>query len=184
MSADQKKSKKVTSEELESLINKGLKKIGGYKDNQLCRYLPVDVGGYMHHFTFRKLKTEDPGFLAEMIETHILNVDSPSMVAPKPRAARGSRRRRDQVVLTRGDLERMLNIARMAGDKEMVAKLTPKKSLPSIKRDLIASIRQGKVEVDLWNSYVEAIGTQNDEFESAAFQGQTNSVYSMTGEQN
>ena len=59
------------------------------------------------------------------------------------------------------DLEKMLNMARIAGDKEMVRKLTPKKDPKTIKRELISSIRHGRVEIDLWNMYVEAITSQS-----------------------
>jgi hypothetical protein len=55
----------------------------------------------------------------------------------------------------------MLNMARLAGDKEMIRKLTPKKDLRTIKRELIASIRHGRVEQDLWTSNVESINHSN-----------------------
>ena len=81
----------------------------------------------MHHFTLRKMKNRKPSELSTLIEKFIINTEKPSVVAPKQRAARGSRKRRDQVTFTRNQLERMLNIARLAGDKEMVSILAPKK---------------------------------------------------------
>ena len=51
----------------------------------------------------------------------------------------------------------MLHIARLAGDKEMISVLSPRKSLAGVKRELIASIRHGKVELELWNAYVECM---------------------------
>lgn len=144
---------------LDSLINNAIKKIGGKKENDLCRYIPVATGGYMHHFTLRKLKTEAPEQLSELITKHIVQNDKPSRVPHKQRAARGSRKRRDQFIFTKLDIERMLNMARLAGDKDMVRKLTPKKDLRTIKRELISSIRHGRVEQDLWTSYVEVITT-------------------------
>ena len=51
----------------------------------------------------------------------------------------------------------MLTIARLAGDKEMVAVLAPKKSLAGSKRELITSIRQNRLEPELWNAYVESL---------------------------
>jgi hypothetical protein len=142
--------------EVEDVIAKAIKKVNGRKENDLCKFLPMTSGGYMHHFTLRKMKNRQPHELSTLIEKFIINVDKPSSVAPKQRAARGSRKRRDQMTFTRMQLERMLNIARLAGDKEMVSILSPKKSLASCKRELIASIRHGKVEPDLWNAYVEA----------------------------
>ncbi len=88
---------------------------------------------------------------------------------PKQRAARGSRKRRDQITFTRGQLERMLTIARLAGDKEMVSILSPKKSLATCKRELIASVRHGKVDQELWNSYVESVNAQQAILSSEMF---------------
>lgn len=162
MSSQGEKASKIDAKELEALISQAIKKIGAKKENDICRYLPVSTGGYIHHFTMRKMKGEDPKQLAQMIKKHIINVDKPTTVPPKPRAARGSRKRRDQISFTKHDLERMLNMARLAGDKDMVRKLTPKKDLRTVKRELIASIRHGRVEPDLWNAYVEAITHQNN----------------------
>ena len=143
--------------EIEDVINKAIKKVNGRKENDLCKYLPMTSGGYMHHFTLRKMKNRQPNELGSLIEKFINNSDKPHPVAPKQRAARGSRKRRDQITFTRMQLERMLNIARLAGDKEMVSVLAPKKSLATCKRELIASIRHGRVEPELWNGYVESL---------------------------
>lgn len=149
----------TNSKELENLIDAAIKKVGGRKENDICRYLPIGSGGYIHHFTMRKMKTEDPKKLANLIKQHILNSDKPTTVPPKPRAARGSRKRRDQFLFTKEDIERMLNMARLAGDKEMIRKLTPRKDLKQIKRELIASIRHNHIDHELWNCYVETVTT-------------------------
>ena len=157
MSATQER---VDSKQLESMIQLAVKKIQGRKENDICRYLPVETGGYIHHFTMRKMKTEAPQALQELISKYIINTDKPSTVLPKTRAARGSRKRRDQLMLSKYDIERMLNMARNAGDKDMIRKLTPKKDLRTLKKELIAAIRHGlhgQFEQDLWNSYVEAV---------------------------
>lgn len=146
---------------LDQLIHQAVKKIGGKKENDICRYLPISTGGYIHHFTMRKMKTEAPDQLQSMLQKHIINVDKPTTVPPKPRAARGSRKRRDQYLFSKTDIERMLGLARASGDKEMIRKLTPRKDLRTIKREFIASIRHGKVDQDLWHSYSEAIQAQN-----------------------
>jgi hypothetical protein len=108
------------------------------------------------------MKNEDPIKLREMIEQFIIDVAHPDRVPPKPRAARGSRKKRDHITLSKNDLERMLSIARLAGDREMIAKLTPKKSLTQLKKDLISSVRRLEVDQELWNSYVEAVAMQNN----------------------
>jgi hypothetical protein len=142
--------------EVEDIIAKAIKKVGGRKENDLCKYIPMSSGGYMHHFTLKKMKNKQPSELGTMIEKFIIQSDKPSSITPKQRAPRGSRKKRDQMIFSRLQLERMLSIARLAGDKEMVSMLSPKKSLAGAKRELIASIRHGKVEQELWNAYVEA----------------------------
>ena len=148
---------KKNLKELEDTISKAIKKVGAKKENELCKYLPMDCGGYMHHFTLRKMKYKKPSELASLIERFIIKAEKPIIVPPKPRAARGSRKRRDQLTFTRIQLERMLNIARLAGDKEIISVLSPKKSLASYKRELIQSIRQNRVDQELWNGYAETI---------------------------
>lgn len=151
---------KVDSKQLEALINTAVKKIQGRKENDICRYLPVETGGYIHHFTMRKMKTEAPQALQALIAKYIINVDRPATVPPKQRAARGSRKRRDQMLFTKQDLERMLIMARNLGDKDMIRKLTPKRDLRTLKKELISSIRQelhGPIEQEMWNSYIESL---------------------------
>lgn len=147
--------------QLETLIATAVKKINAKKENDICRYLPSPTGvGYIHHFTMRKMKTEEPEQLVSMINKYIVNVDKPHSVPPKTRAARGSRKRRDQVIFSKQDLDRMLNMARLAGDKDMIRKLTPKKDLRTLKRELISSIRHNSVDQDLWQSYTEVVANQ------------------------
>ncbi len=140
---------------LNDLIEKAVRKIAGDKENDICRYIPADEGGYIHHFTMKKMKHENPRALIDKIEKHILHPTNPHKVSPKPRAARGSRKRRDHYFFSKNDLERLLHMARISGDKEMIRKLSPRNDLRAIKRELIASIRQGRVEQDLWTSYIE-----------------------------
>jgi hypothetical protein len=148
---------KTDSKSLETLIQSAIKKVSGKKENDICRFLPVSTGGYIHHFTMHKMKSEAPEQLQALITKYIVNADKPASVPPKQRAARGSRKRRDQLLFSKDDIKRMLQIACAAGDKEMIRKLTPRKDLRTIKRELIASIRHGRVEQELWHSYIEAI---------------------------
>ncbi|NGX38938.1 MAG: hypothetical protein KR126chlam1_00255 [Chlamydiae bacterium] len=143
--------------EVEDIISKAVKKVGGKKENDLCKFLPMETGGYMHHFTLRKMKHKEPKQLGTLIETFIIRKERPAVVAPKRRAPRGSRKRRDNLSFSRIQLERMLQIARLAGDKEMISILSPKKSLPIVKRELISSIRHNRVEQELWNSFIDCI---------------------------
>lgn len=153
-------SKMKNLKEIEEIISKAIRKVGGRKENDLCRYIPMTTGGYMHHFTLKKMKIRQPQELSSMIEKYIINSDRPGTVAPKHRAARGSRKKRDQITFTRLQLEKMLTLAKATGEKEMIAILSPKRSLVTCKRELISSIRQGKAEAELWNAYSEAVSAQ------------------------
>ncbi len=146
--------------QLENVIEQAIKKVNGRKENDLCKYIPVDTGGYIHHFTLRKMKLRQPKELSSLIERFIINRSRPNVVPPKARAARGSRKRREQFPFTKTQLDRLLNMARIAGDKEMVNLLSPRKSLGAYKRELIQAIRQGLVDHELWNGYVEAVNQQ------------------------
>jgi len=157
MSVAQKEEHSTKHLNVDDVIAKAIRKLGVKKENELCKYLPMKSGGYMHHFTLRKMKTKQPQELAAIVERFVLNSDRPNIVAPKQRAARGSRKRRDHMNFTRNQLERMLNIARLAGDKEIISILSPRKSLATCKRELIQAIRQNRLEQDLWTGYVEAI---------------------------
>lgn len=148
-----------TSKDIEDVIAKAIKKIGARKENELCKYLPMKSGGYMHHFTLRKMKHKQPQELSAIIERFVVNSDKPTIIAPKQRAPRGSRKRRDHMNFTRMQLERMLNIARLAGDKEIITILSPKRSLAACKRELIQAVRHNKTEQDLWTNYVESVNT-------------------------
>ena len=151
----------TSSAKLEELINNAIKKVGVKKENDLCHFLPAESGGYLHHFTLRKMKQQVPEQLFEMINKYIINTPAPMSVPPKRRAARGSRKRKDQIVLTKSDIDRILHMARTVGDKEVVSKLTPKKDLRTIKRELISSVRHNQVEQDLWESYIETVSVQS-----------------------
>lgn len=169
--AQQDSSTKATAkqlQEVEELIAKALKKVGGKKENDICRYLPMSTGGYMHHFTLRKMKTQGPEELSKLINKHILNSTAPKTVAPKARAARGSRKRRDQITFSKTELDHMLRVARQAGDTELIRKLTPKKDLKTLKRELIASIRRETLNPELWASYCEVIEARNTVSELSA----------------
>lgn len=148
-----------SKEELEKLINKAIKKVRGTKENDLCRYIPGPSGGYMHHFTLRKLKNSDPEQLFLLLQKFIMETEAPKTLDPKPRAPRGSRKRKDFISFTRSDIERVLELAVRVGDKDLVARFSPKRSLPSLKRELIRSIRGNQVNQELWGAYSEAMAT-------------------------
>ena len=146
-------------QKVETTIAAAMKKVGAKKENDICRYLPGPKGGYIHHFSMRKMKHEDPEQLLQILTKHILNPSSPSKLPPKPRAPRGSRKRRDHLPLSKQDIDLLLSLARQSGQKDIIRKLTPKKDIRTAKRELISSIKHGHVKEELWQNYVEAAAT-------------------------
>lgn len=146
-----------TDQKVEATISSAMKKVNAKKENDICRYLPGPKGGYIHHFSMRKMKYEDPEQLLQMLNKHILHPAHPSKLPPKARAPRGSRKRKDHLPLTKQDIDLLLSLARQSGQKEIVRKLTPRKDVRTIKRELIASIKHGHVKEELWQCYVESI---------------------------
>lgn len=147
-----------TLPETEELIKKALKKIGGNKEKDICKYLPADTEGYMHHFTLRKIKKTSPSQLQALIQEFILNPPSPRAIDPKPRA-----RRNKSLSLNQTDLKLILKLAQKSGDKHLLSKLGAKLSLPRIKRELIKSIKEERVEEELWYSYMQALESSTPE---------------------
>ncbi|MFZ4099621.1 MAG: hypothetical protein ACOYKZ_04760 [Chlamydiia bacterium] len=147
----------MSGEELERLINKALTKVGGAKENDLCRYIPAERGGYLHHFTLRKMKSEDPVKLGELIGQHIIATERPVTVAPKQRMPRGTKKRKDQLILNRDLAEKLVQIARDAGHPEIASQLSPPRSLGQLRRELLSTVKAGRVDQHLWNQWCEAL---------------------------
>lgn len=149
------------AKEVDSVINQAIKKSGVKKENDLCRYIPGPSGGYIHHFTLRKMRTDSPQKLISLLTKHIIQADKPTKLHHKPRAPRGSRKRLELLNFSRQDMDRLMHMVRMSGDKEMIRKLTPRRDFKATRRELISSIRQGRVDPELWNAYCESVTSQN-----------------------
>ena len=148
---------KNTQQNLDTAIEKALQKIQGNKEKEVCRYLPGPRGGYIHHFTFKKLKAKEPAKCLALIEEFILNVAEPRELDPTPRAPRGLNRNSNQIKLPNEMVNRIIQIAREAGDHSLLSKLLAGRPLNQVKRDLIRSIRDNKANQELWEAYKQAI---------------------------
>lgn len=148
---------KTTQQNLKQAIEEALQKIQANKEKELCRYLPGPRGGYIHHFTFKKLKEKDPDKCLSMIKEFILNITSPRELDPTPRSPRGLNRNNNQIKLPNEMVGRIIQIAREAGDNSLLSKLLSARPLNQIKRDLIRCIRDNKVNQELWEAYKEAV---------------------------
>lgn len=142
---------------LDGLMKAAIAKVNAEKENELCKYLPGNDNGYMHHFTFKKKKNAEPQELAEALKKHILEVEKPKVLQPKQRAPRGSRKKREPVSFSPRDLEQIVEMAKQSGKMDLVARLSPRRSLPALKRELRRSISEERVCPELWHAYSEAI---------------------------
>lgn len=149
-------------QKLDSALTLAMKKVGAKKENDVCRYIPGIKGGYIHHFSLRKMKHEDPEQFLQTINKYILNPNNPSKLPPKQRAPRGSRKRKDHLPLTKQDIDLLLCLARQSGQKEIIRKLLPRQELRTIKRELIASIKHNHIKEELWQSFVETVSAQTN----------------------
>lgn len=157
-----------SSATLEEAIKNAVQKVGGDRENDLCRYLPASNGGYMHHFTLKKMKQEQPDELREMISRFILQTEDPDLLMPKQRAPRGSRKKKEHVQLSKGAIEKLLNYAKQFNDQEMVTLLTPRRSLASYRKELVQMVRENRIDHEVWNNYVQAVqAMQNSQHISA-----------------
>jgi hypothetical protein len=109
----------------------------------------------MHHFTLRKLRETNPKELCSLINEFIINAPSPNQIAPKKRI-----RRTKPLVPKENELKLILKLAQNTGDKYLLSKLGQKLPLSVLKKELIKSIKQNRIEDELWNSYAHALEGQ------------------------
>lgn len=69
---------------LEDLIREAISKIGGKNEASICRFLPFETNGYMHYFTLRKMKLQNPEKLYKLIQTHIIQIENPQEIPAGP----------------------------------------------------------------------------------------------------
>lgn len=159
--------KKRSSTDIKDVLRKAIDKVKGTKENDVCRYLPVQQGGYMHHFTLKKMMTQEPAELEAMLNKHILSVDEPKLVPHRPRRPRGmSGSKSDVIQVTRSELEYIIGAVRSAGDPKIAAKLMPRQKRSDIKKRLIDSIRRDEVRRELYDAYVDLL--EGDQEKAAA----------------
>lgn len=146
---------------LKEAIEQALKKINAKNESAICRYLPNEKGCYIHHFTFKKLKLDEPQKCLSLIEEFILTPPNPRELAPNPRAPRGSNRKKGELKLPSDMMNRIIQIAREVKDDQLLSKLIGSRPLNQIKRELIRSIRNESFDEGLWEEYREAILSAN-----------------------
>ncbi|MEZ5315382.1 MAG: hypothetical protein R3E91_04140 [Chlamydiales bacterium] len=151
---------KDIQQNLKITIEKALNKIQGKREKEICRYLPGPRGGYIHHFTFKKMKEKEPAKCISLLEEFILHPHQPFELAPTPRAPRGLNRANNQIKLPNEMINRIIQIARENGDDSLLAKILAARPLNQVKRELIRAVRDNIADQELWEAYKEAVQAQ------------------------
>lgn len=137
--------------ETNTLITEALKKIQGKSEKDLCKFLPAETEGYMHHFTLKKLKNKNPEAFRSLIQEFIMAPSTPQPIDPKPRL-----RKNKALSINSLDLRLILKLAHTTGDKYLLSKIGSKLSYTTLKRELINSIKENRVDGELWQSFAHA----------------------------
>ena len=152
-------------EELEKNIYKAIHKVNARKATDLCRYIPGERGR-LHHFAFGKLKKTRPQELLKMIKEHILEKESPEVVAPTPRAAYKVKRTVD-IKLKRSHVNQILSILKDSGSKidaaeDLISMLAPHQTLRQVQKLMLDMIREKEVDKGLWETYVSLVKEEKE----------------------
>jgi hypothetical protein len=105
---------------LENLIQKAIVKINGENEKSLCHFIPVKSGGYMHHFTLKKMKQKSPEILYDLIQTHIIQTASPKEIEAKPPNQIPTYRKNRLFIITEIEMDRIVTLARQTQDIELL----------------------------------------------------------------
>lgn len=144
------------SQSMETTIAEALEKTGAHKENTLCRYLPSEDEGHMHHFTMRKLKENDPEKLKELLREFIIDATSAKRIDPKPRPRRKNGKNHS-FNFDQSTLEKIIQMAEEKGDKELLEQLRPKPPFSLVKKEFMNTIRENKIDERLWKDYKESV---------------------------
>ncbi|NGX62197.1 MAG: hypothetical protein K940chlam9_01691 [Chlamydiae bacterium] len=99
---------------LKETVEQAMEKIGASKESELCRYLPSSEGGYIHHFTYNKLKKTSPIECVDLLEEFILKNKNPKQLDPRPRARRKTKQ--PELNLPSDMFNQVLKLAKEAND--------------------------------------------------------------------
>ncbi len=149
---------KNSIEELNECIAKAMKKVDVRKETDLSRYLPGEKG-HLHHFALVKLKKTNPAKLQEMIQEYILEKENPEFVSSHSKPGLRMRRTVD-LKIKKSMVNQLLNalkVSQIEGAETLIAMLSPHQTIGQVQKLMIKMIRAKKVDVELWETYVELI---------------------------
>lgn len=144
---------------LEDHIAKAMKRVNVPTESKLCRFIPDENGvGFIHHFSFAKIKKTNPAELQKLIKKHILDHEKPAMLPSKPRAKRGGRSKSVvEVKFSRPQINRLFEILKKSGDEDLLSVISPHQSVTQLQKLMLGMIKDKQVDPELWNTWVNLI---------------------------
>lgn len=145
---------------VEALISNAKLKLRAGKDSELCPYLPGSDGMALHHFTFEKLRKTNPEQLATLIKQHILDAKSPEKCPGRPREKRAvasAHRSKSGIEFSQSELATLIELLKSSGKSDLLEKVAKHRdNFSEARRDLMESIKQRKLQPELWEAYAAA----------------------------
>ena len=146
-------------EEIDSTIAQATKKAKVSSMNELCKYIPDEDGYRMHHFSLKKLKQADPSKLATLLNKNILEPQSLKEIQGRPRTPGKKKAKLD---LGAAEIQALLKLARQSNNTALVEKLQSSLPFSALKKQMLQSIKDEKIDIELWNSYVEFLRSRDN----------------------
>ena len=144
-------------DDLDSILQDAKKKVGASSVNELSHYLPTENGYRMHHFTLVKLKKTNPKQLKAFLKQYISGVENPKKLNSRPRKSASRSKGQIALNLEAAELQAFLRLARKAENQKLVEKLKASLPISTLKKEMLRCVKEEKIDIELWNSYVEAI---------------------------
>ena len=121
------------SQHLEALIQDAVVKVNGKSESDICRFLPFQSRGYLHYFSFKKMKRKNPEELSSLIKRYILQSANPQEILFA--SLEPSVKEERLFTVTETEIERLIDLARQMQDRELLEMLRIKKTSPSYKKE-------------------------------------------------
>lgn len=143
----------MNKKEIEKFIEKAMEKVKAKKEAKLCQYIPDEKTGYLHHFTYARIKDENPEKICALIDKYIIQPPEPKILKIK----RG-KRRSESLLISKEKTQKLLEAALKVQNTEILQILATDKLFKTVRAELIASIYGNNPNKELWNNYNILLG--------------------------
>jgi len=141
---------------LAEYIEKACNKMKVSTEYELCKYINFE-DSRIHHFTFKRMKLNEPKELAELIDSQILTNEKPMIQTSKPRQKRNLNTKKFQISLSRSQISKVIAALEANEEYELVQLFSPPPSPKELKRQLIKSIKDDEIDPKLFETYLSLV---------------------------